>query len=288
MKIDIEPGSGFCFGVRRAIDTVEKHLTDNEKLYSLGEIVHNHEEIERLEALGLQNISKNEISDISNDTVLIRTHGEPPSTYNTLKENNNRIIDATCPVVLKLQDRIKSAFENISSQDGQIVIIGKKGHAEVVGLVGQTQNHAVVVSKMEDLEKVNFDNPVEVFSQTTFPLEDFHKISAEIKARAKNDIKIHDTICRQVANRVPRLREFSAQYDLVIFVSGKNSSNGNLLFNECLKINPRCYFISKPEEIKPEWLSGIETIGITGATSTPQWLMENVRDHVTAILNIKE
>ena len=288
MKIDIEPGSGFCFGVRRAIDTVEKYLPDNKKLYSLGEIVHNHEEIERLEALGLQNVIKDEISNISNHTVLIRTHGEPPSTYKTLKENNNKILDATCPVVLKLQDRIKSAFENISSQDGQIVIIGKKGHAEVVGLAGQTQNNAVVISKIEDLEKVNFDNPVEVFSQTTFPLEDFHIISAEIKARAKSDIKIHDTICRQVANRVPRLREFSAKYDVVIFVSGKNSSNGNLLFNECLKINPQCYFISKPEEIKPEWLSDIETIGITGATSTPRWLMENVRDHVTAILNIKE
>ncbi len=288
MKIDIEPGSGFCFGVRRAIDTVEKYLPDNKKLYSLGEIVHNHEEIERLEAQGLQNISKDDVSNISNDTVLIRTHGEPPSTYKILKENNNKIIDATCPVVLKLQERIKSAFDNISIQKGQIVIIGKKDHAEVIGLAGQTQNNAVIVSKIQDLEKVNFLNPVEVFCQTTFPLEDFHIISAEIKSRAKNEVRIHDTICRQVANRVPRLKEFSAKYDVILFVSGKNSSNGNLLFNECLRINPACYFISKPEEIKEEWFSKTETIGITGATSTPQWQMENVRDHVRAILNIKE
>ncbi len=288
MKIEIESGAGFCFGVRKAIETAEKHLNEEEGLKSLGEIVHNDEEINRLLSRGLTNIKKEEIQNLSEKTILIRTHGEPPSTYDILRKNNNKIIDATCPVVLKLQERIRNSFLSMKEIKGQIVIIGKKGHAEVIGLAGQTDNEAIIVSTLQDIDLININYPVEIFSQTTFPVEDFKLISDGIIKIAQNTVKVHDTICRQVSNRVPRLKEFSKEHDIILFVSGKNSSNGKLLYNEALRINPRSYFITSPEEIQEGWFIDFESIGISGATSTPQWLMENVRQHVITILNIKE
>jgi len=289
MKIEIDKHSGFCFGVQKAISKAEQLLSDGTNLNSLGEIVHNHEEVDRLSKLGMTTISSEKSETLQNAVVLIRTHGEAPLTYNNLKKNNNQIVDATCPVVLKLQNRIKQSFDTISKENGQLVIFGKKGHAEVVGLNGQTENRAIIVSSIADLEQIDFNRPIELFCQTTMPLDAFNTISDEIKHRAKSTkVIIHDTICRQVANRVPHLKEFSAKHDIILFVSGKNSSNGKLLYEVCKNVNPSAYFISTPEETDKNWFANKESIGICGATSTPQWLMENVKTHVKAILNITE
>lgn len=280
MHIEIDKYSGFCFGVQKAISKVEELVSSKETLNCLGDIVHNHEEVERLSQLGMKTISTTEIDGIQNQKVLIRTHGEPPSTYATLKNNNNQIIDATCPVVLKLQTRIKKSFDELEQENGQLVIFGKKGHAEVVGLNGQTGNKAIVVTTIDDLSQIDFTRPVELYSQTTMPLEAFHIISAEIEKRAQARCTIHDTVCRQVSNRVPRLKEFSAKFDVILFVSGKQSSNGKLLFEVCKNINPNTYFISSTEEIEDGWFETIQSVGICGATSTPQWLMEKVKEHL--------
>ncbi|HPS13526.1 MAG TPA: 4-hydroxy-3-methylbut-2-enyl diphosphate reductase, partial [Prolixibacteraceae bacterium] len=212
---------------------------------------------------------------------------EPPSTYSLLEENKNKIIDATCPVVLKLQERIRNSYSSLSKNNGQLVLLGKKNHPEVLGLVGQTKGEMIVVSSVEDLEMIDFARPVELFSQTTMPVGQFQLLCNEIRSRAKNEVKIHDTICRQVSNRAPHLAEFSQKFDVLIFVSGKNSSNGKFLFSVCKENNPSSYFISSPEEIRKEWFESAEKTGICGATSTPRWLMEKVREHVTTILNIQ-
>lgn len=278
MRIEIDPYSGFCFGVTKAISKVEEIIAQGEELSCLGDIVHNHEEVDRLSTLGMKTADITEIDQIKNKQILIRTHGEPPSTYSTLTTNNNKIIDATCPVVLKLQNRIKKSFEEAKNKKGQLVIYGKKGHAEVVGLNGQTSNQAIIVTTIDDLKDIDFNRPIELYSQTTMPLYGFELISAEIKQQAKAEVIIHDTICRQVANRVPRLKEFSSKFDIILFVSGKKSSNGKLLYEVCKSINSSTYFISTPDEIETNWFNNkIESVGICGATSTPQWLMEQVK-----------
>lgn len=288
MRIEIDQKSGFCFGVKKAISKAEEILNKENQLLCLGDIVHNGEEVMRLTNLGMQTLRKENINAVSNQTILIRSHGEPPSTYARLKKNNNAIIDATCPVVLKLQERVKASYIELQQKGGQLVIFGKKGHPEVLGLDGQTGGNALVVSSLVDLSQLDFQKPIELYSQTTLPLDAFHEIVDELQKRAENEVIIHDTICRQVSNRVPHLKKFAMQFDLILFVSGKKSSNGKLLYEVCKKQNPLSYTIVSPEEIQTEWLKNIKSIGICGATSTPQWLMEKVELHLKNILKMNE
>ncbi|MCF8361118.1 MAG: 4-hydroxy-3-methylbut-2-enyl diphosphate reductase [Prolixibacteraceae bacterium] len=280
MHIEIDNKSGFCFGVQRAINKVEKLIENGEAVNCLGDIVHNQEEISRLTKKGMNTIHPDNLDATQNSTVLVRSHGEPPSTFNKLKQNNNKTIDATCPVVSKLQHRIKQSFHDINKKQGQLVIFGKEQHPEVIGLNGHTQNQSIIVTTNDDLIKIDFNKPIEIYSQTTMPLGDFQHIVSEIKLRANNEVTVHDTICRQVAGRVPHLKEFVKKFDKVIFVSGKKSSNGKSLYGVCKSQNPDTYFISSPDEINPEWIRKTDTIGICGATSTPQWLMEEVKHHI--------
>lgn len=286
MIIEIDNQSGFCFGVKKAVEKAEQLLSANNNLICLGEIVHNHEEVDRLSSLGMDTIGHENISLMKGKTILLRTHGEPPSTYEKLKDNHNKIVDATCPVVLKLQERVKRSFEKQLEIGGQLVIFGKKGHPEVIGLMGQTEGKAILIHSIEELDAIDFSKPIELYSQTTMSVDALKEVSEEITKRALGSVEIHDTICRQVSNRIPRMKEFSAKFDVILFVSGKNSSNGKALFNVCQKINPTSYFISSPEEVQVEWFDNAQSIGISGATSTPQWLMEKVKSHVSAILNL--
>lgn len=280
--IEIDQESGFCFGVVTAIRKAEEALGESgETLYCLGDIVHNSDEVQRLREKGLVTITHEEMAQLHGVKVLLRAHGEPPSTYELANRNNIEIIDATCPVVLQLQKRIKRMADD-TSRDPQIVIYGKEGHAEVNGLVGQTGDRAIVVQNLDELDKIDFSRDIELYSQTTKSLSGFREIIAEIERRKEPGTTFHsyDTICRQVANRVEHLRDFSARHDLVLFVSGKKSSNGKFLFAECASVNPSTRLISNAAEIDHEWLKGRRSIGICGATSTPRWLMEQVRDSV--------
>jgi 4-hydroxy-3-methylbut-2-enyl diphosphate reductase len=286
MIIEIDNQSGFCFGVKKAVEKAEQLLSADNNLICLGEIVHNHEEVDRLSSLGMDTIGHENISLMKGKTILLRTHGEPPSTYEKLKDNHNKIVDATCPVVLKLQERVKRSFEKQLEIGGQLVIFGKKGHPEVIGLMGQTGGKAILIHSTEELDAIDFSKPIELYSQTTMSVDALKEVSEEITKRALGSVEIHDTICRQVSNRVPRMKEFSAKFDVILFVSGKNSSNGKALFHVCQKINPTSYFISSPEEVAIEWFDNAQSIGISGATSTSQWLMEKVKSHVSAILNL--
>jgi 4-hydroxy-3-methylbut-2-en-1-yl diphosphate reductase len=286
MIIEVDNHSGFCFGVKKAVEKAEQLLSTENSLFCLGEIVHNHEEVDRLSGLGMQTIGHDNSSQLKDQKILLRTHGEPPSTYQKLKENNNTIIDATCPVVLKLQERVRKSFEKLSEEDGQLVIFGKKGHPEVIGLLGQTENRAILIHSVDELEKIDFSRPIEVYSQTTMPADAFQNISDVLRNRAKSTIEIHNTICRQVSNRVPLMKDFSSKYDVILFVSGKNSSNGKALFEICRKVNPASYFIETPADVQKKWFENAESIGICGATSTPDWLMEKVKSYVSVILNI--
>ncbi|MDE5969594.1 MAG: 4-hydroxy-3-methylbut-2-enyl diphosphate reductase [Muribaculaceae bacterium] len=281
--IKIDDRSGFCFGVVTAIHKAEEKLDTSGTLYCLGDIVHNSDEVQRLMNKGLKTITHDDLKQLHDVKVLLRAHGEPPSTYQVAKENNIEIIDATCPVVLQLQKRIKSSSE--TCLDAQIVIYGKQGHAEVNGLVGQTDGRAIVVQDMADLDKIDFTKDIELYSQTTMSLNGLSDIINEIKRRVAPGVKFnsYDTICRQVANRVEHLREFAAENSVILFVSGKKSSNGRFLFDECKSVNPSTYMISNQSEIKPEWLIDKPTIGICGATSTPRWLMEDVYEHVKSL-----
>jgi 4-hydroxy-3-methylbut-2-en-1-yl diphosphate reductase len=278
MKVEIDKNSGFCFGVVNAIKIAEESLIREKKLYCLGDIVHNGEEVNRLSKLGLKTITREKFFSLRNCTVLIRAHGEPPETYTYAEKNGIRLIDATCPVVLKLQKRVRKAYEEIQKINGQIVILGKKGHAEVEGLNGHAGNEAVIIQEEKDIEKVDFSRPATMFAQTTRSIDEFRKVSEEIRSRAKNNVlvKINDTVCRQVANRVPKLQKFVAVHDLVLFVSGRKSSNGKFLYEECKKENPKTYFVSNTDDLKTSWFEGVENVGICGATSTPQWLMEEI------------
>ena len=281
IQIEIDNGSGFCFGVTTAIKKAEEELSAGKTLYCLGDIVHNGMEVERLHARGLVTINHEQLKDLHDVKVLLRAHGEPPETYETARRNRIEIIDATCPVVLQLQRRIKRQFD--SKPQAQIVIFGKNGHAEVLGLVGQTESRAIVIEKFEDVRHLDFNRDIYLYSQTTKSLEEFHRIIEYIQSHIASGatFKSFDTICRQVANRMPNISTFAARHDVVIFVSGRKSSNGKVLFQECKRVNADSYQIERAEEIDMTWFRGKATVGICGATSTPKWLMEECRDYIT-------
>lgn len=284
-KIEIDKGSGFCFGVVNAITKAENSLKSGETLYCLGDIVHNSKEVERLKELGLITINREEYSKLNNATVLLRAHGEPPETYDIAKRNNITIIDATCPVVLALQKKIKKEYVKEDSSNKQIVIFGKNGHAEVLGLVGQTNGEAVVIESLEEAKKLDYSKDIRFYSQTTKSLGEFGEIVSYIKKTITDDdkFKFSDTICRQVANRIPNIKEFAQSHDLILFVSGKKSSNGKILYNECKSVNENTYFIDGVEDIDKSRIADAQSIGICGATSTPKWLMEEVADFISTL-----
>lgn len=288
MKITVDEYSGFCFGVTAAIDAAERELQRG-SLFCLGDIVHNGQEVSRLEKLGLVTIDYDDLRTLHNVRVLLRAHGEPPSTYRIAQQNNIEIVDASCPVVLKLQKRIRETYLLHHGTDAQIVIFGQKGHAEVVGLEGQTNNTAIVVESLKDLDVLDYEKPIYLFSQTTKSVEGFRALVVEIEKRRVETavggerevvFEYHDTICRNVANRVKRLQEFAEGNDVVIFVGGKKSSNAKVLYNHCLEVNPSTIFVSGEDDITEEILEvcrRVEKVGICGATSTPKWLMEKVK-----------
>ena len=280
LTIEIDEGSGFCFGVTTAIRKAEEELAGGRQLYCLGDIVHNGSECERLRALGLQTIDHEAFARLHDAKVLLRAHGEPPETYATARANRIDIIDATCPVVLQLQRRIKRVADQ--EPDAQVVIYGKPGHAEVIGLVGQTAGRAIVIERPEDVERLDLTRDVRLFSQTTQPLEGFRRIVDYISAHIQQPATFRpfDTICRQVANRLPAIRAFAARHDVILFVCGKKSSNGRVLYNECRNVNPRSYMVDAADEIDFAWLDGCHSVGICGATSTPKWLMEECADAI--------
>ena len=309
LKIEIDSGSGFCFGVTTAIKKAEEELTMGKTLYCLGDIVHNGMEVERLHDCGLVTINHEELKQLHDVKVLLRAHGEPPETYEIARRNNIEIIDATCPVVLQLQKRIKRQFENqwlqcLSSESDllsqttkrpvsqttngpQIVIFGKNGHAEVLGLVGQTNNQAIVVESLDDVKRLDFTRDIYLYSQTTKSLDEFRRIIEYIQSHISPSatFQSYDTICRQVANRMPNIASFAARHDLILFVSGRKSSNGKVLFHECERVNPNSHHIESAVEINPSWLKYIKTVGICGATSTPKWLMEECRDEILRMIS---
>lgn len=276
-EIEIDKESGFCFGVVTAIRKAEEELAKGGRLYCLGDIVHNSAEVERLRRKGLETITHDDLHRLHDVKVLLRAHGEPPATYELARRNNIEIIDATCPVVLKLQQRIK-AEHDADGDRPQIVIYGKLGHAEVNGLVGQTQGTAIVVEGPQDLDRLDFGRDIVLYSQTTKPLEGFREMVAEIERRKDpaTSFRYYDTICRQVANRVEHLCSFVRGKDVVLFVAGAKSSNGKVLYNHCRAENPRTFLIADTSELRPDYLAGASSIGICGATSTPRWLMEDV------------
>ena len=288
LQIEIDSGSGFCFGVTTAIQKAEEELkvqgSENEdqspRLYCLGDIVHNGMECERLKLMGLVTINHDELRRLHHAKVLLRAHGEPPETYELARQNDIEIIDATCPVVLQLQRRIKRQYE--ANPDAQIVIFGKNGHAEVLGLVGQTQSEAIVVEKFEDVRRLDYSRDIYLYSQTTKSLDEFRRIIDYIQEHISPDatFRSFDTICRQVANRMPNISSFATKHDVILFVSGRKSSNGKVLFNKCRRVNSRSYQIESAREIRLEWLKDARTVGICGATSTPKWLMEECRDFI--------
>lgn len=283
--IEIDSKSGFCFGVVNAIKKAEEELNKGGILYCLGDIVHNNLEVERLEKLGLKTINHEQFAELKNVRVLLRAHGEPPSTYEIAKRNNIEIIDASCPVVLRLQRRIKDKHNNEIDNDTQIVIYGEKGHAEVNGLMGQTDARAIVIEKKEELDKLDFSKNICLFSQTTKPLDGFREVIDIIESRMQDGAQFEyvDTICRQVSNRIPNIKEFATKHDIIFFVAGQKSSNGKVLFSECKKYNPNSYFVSSPNEIDPAIIQKGLSVGVCGATSTPKWQMEEVEKRIEEI-----
>ena len=287
MEVTIDKNSGYCFGVEFAIQMAEDEMADG-KLYCLGDIVHNSMEVKRLNAKGLRIIDREQLKDIHDSKVLIRAHGEPPETYELALKNNIELVDASCPVVLKLQNRVKLAYDKMKRVNGQIVIYGKTGHAEVIGLTGQTNNEAIIVMHDEDLDKIDFTRPVTLFSQTTKSTKGFYHIRelisqriAEAKGEMEElDFSANDSICRQVSNREPQLLRFSSEQDVIVFVSGKKSSNGKALYGVCKSNNERSYFVENEGEVDPGWFRPGDKVGICGATSTPMWLMENVAKYI--------
>ncbi len=282
-RIEIDADSGFCFGVVTAIRKAEEELRDGGSLYCLGDIVHNSNEVDRLVAKGLRTITHSDLATLSGCKVLLRAHGEPPSTYELARERGIEIIDATCPVVLQLQKRIKSAYDSTRALPNPplILIYGKPGHAEVNGLVGQTGGTAVVVQGVDDLEGLDLERDILLYSQTTKSLSGFQAVIEEIRRRKRSgEFRYFDTICRRVSGRLPRIREFAASHEVILFVSGRKSSNGQALFEQCREVNPRSYFISDATEIDATLFADVKSIGICGATSTPRWLMEEVASEV--------
>ena len=283
MQIEIDSGSGFCFGVTTAIKKAEEELACGKTLYCLGDIVHNGKECERLRRMGLVTINHDDLKSLHGVKVLLRAHGEPPETYELARRNGIDIIDATCPVVLQLQRRIKKQYD--TNPEAQIVIFGKNGHAEVLGLVGQTESRAIVIEAFGDVAKLDFSRDIYLYSQTTKSLDEFHRIIDYIQGHISPQatFRSFDTICRQVANRMPNVSAFAARHDLILFVCGHKSSNGKVLFNECLRVNANSHLVEGPGEIDHAWLRGVGTVGICGATSTPKWLMEQCRDALVGI-----
>ena len=282
MKIVIDDKSGFCFGVVRAVKRAELELLKGD-LFSLGHIVHNKVEVARLERKGLKVIANADLDKMSNKRVYIRAHGEPPTTFQNCLKNKIEIIDATCPVVYKLQQKVIKAMELMKTQNGQVVIIGKKGHPEVIGLNGQIDNQGLVIEKLEDIDKIDFDRPIYILSQTTKSLRFFEQVSSEVTKRFKLDrskLIIKDTICRSVSDREDHLTRFSSEHDLIIFVSGKDSSNGVVLYEVCRSSNSNCYKIEDEKELDNSWFDGVDSVGICGATSTPKWLLEQVASYI--------
>ena len=277
IKVEIDEGSGFCFGVVTAIHKAEEELAKG---------VHNSREVDRLKTMGLITINREEFKQLKNAKVLLRAHGEPPETYMIARENKIEIIDATCPVVLRLQKRIRQGYLADSDEEKQIVIYGKSGHAEVLGLVGQTDGKAIVIEKAEEAKKLDLNKSIRLFSQTTKSLDEFQEIVEYFKQHISPEatFEYYDTICRQVANRMPKLREFAATHDLIFFVSGKKSSNGKMLFEECLKVNANSHLIDNEKEIDPSLLQNVKSIGVCGATSTPKWLMEKIYNHIRTLI----
>ena len=286
IDVTIDQGSGFCFGVTTAINKAEEELSRGGRLYCLGDIVHNGEEVARLHDLGMDTITHEQLSRLHNARVLLRAHGEPPSTYDIARRNDIEIIDATCPVVLQLQRRVKDCYTE-NGDRVQIVIYGKRGHAEVNGLVGQTDGHAIVLESVDEINCLDFTRDIRLFYQTTKSIEGFRKMRDEISRRMTGGALLvsYDTICRQVANRVERLREFASRHDLILFVSGAKSSNGRILFNECKDVNPNTYMVSSAADVDRKLLDNIKSVGVCGATSTPRWLMEQVKEYITNIDN---
>jgi len=287
MKVEIDPRSGFCFGVKKAIERAEDEVSSHETIYCLGEIVHNDEEISRLSKKGLKTITHDDFINLHNVSVLIRAHGEPPETYEIAKKNNINLIDATCPIVSKLQNRIKTCYDEIIDEGGQIVIYGKEGHPEVLGLVGQTHGKAIVVTDPENVDRIDFTRPVYLYSQTTKSKFGFEEVRDTIKKMMKKNggnkklhFLAHRTLCGEVSNREPELKIFAESHDAIIFASGTNSSNGKMLYDVCKQVNPNSYFVSKAEEVRKVMVEGCRTIGISGATSTPSWLLEEVAKRV--------
>ena len=286
--IEIDNGSGFCFGVVTAIQKAEEEINKSGHLYCLGDIVHNSNEVERLQKIGLETITHEQLSQLHDVKVLLRAHGEPPQTYEVARRNNISLIDATCPVVLQLQKRIRNTYlDTPDDKQPQIVIYGKKGHAEVNGLVGQTQGNALVIESVDEVDKIDFSRNIYLYSQTTKSLEGFKKIVNEIQHRVAHNVQFSsfDTICRRVANRIPQIKQFATNHDVILFVCGSKSSNGRILYEECRRVNPLSYLISNETEINLNWFLGKEHIGICGATSTPMWLMNQVKDYLNAHLN---
>jgi len=291
MNINIDSNSGYCFGVEFAIQMAEDEMEHARKLYCLGDIVHNDKEVKRLEQKGLVIINHDELKNLKDCKVLIRAHGEPPETYQIALENNIELIDASCPVVLKLQNRVRNAYESSKKEQGQIVIYGKDGHAEVIGLSGQTNKEAIIITSEQDLDKIDFTKPISLFSQTTKSTSGFYHLKELIENRIRQQnqtenpdpFDANDSICRQVANREPQLKNFSEENDVIVFVSGKKSSNGKALYSSCKSINPRSYFVEDESEINPDWFKPTDSVGICGATSTPMWLMENVAKFIQQI-----
>ena len=279
MKVEIDENSGFCFGVVNAIAKAEEELQQGE-LYCIGDIVHNNLEVDRLKGLGLRTIDHEAFADLRDCRVLFRAHGEPPSSYALAEKNNIEVIDASCPVVLNLQQKIRAAYERVKANGGQIVIYGKRGHAEVNGLVAQTNGEALVVEREEDLNEIDFSRLVILFSQTTKSLDGFKRIEELVRASACGGVEVNDTICRKVANRIPQLREFAVRHDVVLFVSGEKSSNGKQLFAVCREANPRTYFVQGVADLSDEMFVGAESVGISGATSTPRWVMGEIKNAV--------
>lgn len=281
MQVEIDDKSGFCFGVTTAISKAEEELATSQSLFCLGDIVHNGRECERLRRMGLQTVEHSDLQHLHNRKLLLRAHGEPPQTYTTAYANGMQIIDATCPVVLNLQRRIKAEYTE--RPDTQIVIYGKQGHAEVIGLVGQTDGHAIVVENLDDVKtRLDFTRPISLYSQTTKSLDGFREIVQFIRQHIQqtDQFRYFDTICRQVANRIPNIREFAHRHDVILFVSGKKSSNGRVLFAECCQVNPRTHIVETPSDIDPDWFQDARSVGICGATSTPKWLMEQCREAI--------
>jgi 4-hydroxy-3-methylbut-2-enyl diphosphate reductase len=290
MLVETDSHSGFCFGVRNAVEIAEDALIKGEQVFSLGPIVHNDREVERLSSLGLVTIDHEGFRKLKNCKVLIRAHGEPPETYQMARQNNIEIIEATCPIVRKLQSRIRRIWDSVKEGKGQVVIFGKPGHAEVVGLLGQINNEGSLLTKPVEADKLDITVPVYLFSQTTMSVKDYMELAEAIKERMEGagidpdkNLIVHKTICGQVSNREPHLMVFARKHDIVVFVSGKESSNGKMLYSVCRSVNPETYFISSPDEVDPSWFTGKESVGVCGATSTPKWLIEKTAEAIKKI-----